>query len=202
MTVFVSDVCTCVSVTKVHLLIFPPTAASASVVSAVSLRVICPRQHETTAPRPLRPHSLTDVPVCMPVVTESHLCRPNTHRLQHGGQSQFAVHTLLYNCVDLFLGSRQEKLGADITVEPLKANADNLSPAEDPSGGDLNPRRRGERGKTIYRLLWQQAGVIVQELCESQGGRPGLSVLTTEPCGFRGRKAILNRANALVSDCP
>ena len=31
---------------------------------------------------------------------------------------------------------------------------------------------------------------IVQELCESRGGRPGLSV--------RGRKAILNHASALV----
>ena len=38
--------------------------------------------------------------------------------------------------------------------------------------------------------------VIVQELCESQGGRPGLFVIN-EPSGFRGRKAILNYASAL-----
>ena len=43
--------------------------------------------------------------------------------------------------------------------------------------------------------------VIVQELCESRGGRPGLSVLTSLS-GFRGRKAILNHASALVSACP
>ena len=42
---------------------------------------------------------------------------------------------------------------------------------------------------------------IVQELCESRGGRPGLSVLT-EPSGVRERKAILNHASALVSACP
>ena len=40
------------------------------------------------------------------------------------------------------------------------------------------------------------AQVIVQELCESRGGRPD------EPYGFRGRKAILNHASALVSACP
>ena len=40
------------------------------------------------------------------------------------------------------------------------------------------------------------AGSIVQELCESRGGRPN------EPSGFRGRKAILNHASALVSACP
>ena len=44
--------------------------------------------------------------------------------------------------------------------------------------------------------------VIVQELCESRGGRPGLSVLTTEPSGFRGRKELVNRASALVTTCP
>ena len=41
--------------------------------------------------------------------------------------------------------------------------------------------------------------IIVQELCESRGGRTGLSVLTC--LGFRGRKAILNHASALVSAC-
>ena len=42
--------------------------------------------------------------------------------------------------------------------------------------------------------------IIVQELCESRGGRPGLSVLTS--LGFRGRKELLNRASALVTACP
>ena len=37
---------------------------------------------------------------------------------------------------------------------------------------------------------------IVQELCESRGGRPN------EPSGFRGRKYLLNRASALVATCP
>ena len=32
--------------------------------------------------------------------------------------------------------------------------------------------------------------LIVQELCESRGGRPN------EPSGFRGRKELLNRASA------
>ena len=38
--------------------------------------------------------------------------------------------------------------------------------------------------------------LIVQELCESRGGRPN------EPSGFRGRKELLNRASALVTTCP
>ena len=40
--------------------------------------------------------------------------------------------------------------------------------------------------------------IIVQELCESRGGRPG-AVRPNEPSGFRGRKAILNHASALVT---
>ena len=32
---------------------------------------------------------------------------------------------------------------------------------------------------TIYRLKEHQWKIIVQELCESRGGRPGLSVLTS-----------------------
>ena len=40
---------------------------------------------------------------------------------------------------------------------------------------------------------------MVQELCESRGGR---AVRPNEPSGFRGRKAILNHALALVSACP
>ena len=43
---------------------------------------------------------------------------------------------------------------------------------------------------------------LVQELCESRGGSPGLSVRPNEPSAFRGRKAILNHASALVSACP
>ena len=46
---------------------------------------------------------------------------------------------------------------------------------------------------------------IVQELCESRGGRPGWPSWAgrpNEPSGFRGRKAILNHASALVSACP
>ena len=40
---------------------------------------------------------------------------------------------------------------------------------------------------------------IVQELCESRGGRP---VRPNEHSGFRGRKDLLNRASALVTTCP
>ena len=42
---------------------------------------------------------------------------------------------------------------------------------------------------------------IVQELCESRGGCPELSVLTNLLV-FRGRKELLNRASALVTTCP
>ena len=41
---------------------------------------------------------------------------------------------------------------------------------------------------------------IVQELCESRW--PSWAVRPNEPSGFRGRKAILNLASALVSACP
>ena len=48
--------------------------------------------------------------------------------------------------------------------------------------------------KDIVCSIWR---LIVQELCESRGGRPH------EPSGFRGRKATLNHASALVvSTCP
>ena len=43
--------------------------------------------------------------------------------------------------------------------------------------------------------------VIVQELCESRGGRPGLSVLTSLLVSV-DVKAILNHASAVVSACP
>ena len=57
------------------------------------------------------------------------------------------------------------------------------------------------RHESVYRSM--PAGVVhrAQEVSESRGGRPGLSVLN-EPYGFRGRKAILNHAHALVSVCP
>ena len=42
---------------------------------------------------------------------------------------------------------------------------------------------------------------IVQELCESRGGRPELSVLTSLLV-FRGRKELLNHASVLVTTCP
>ena len=41
--------------------------------------------------------------------------------------------------------------------------------------------------------------LIVQELCESRGGRP---VCPNEPSGFRGRKDLLQGASALVTTCP
>ena len=46
------------------------------------------------------------------------------------------------------------------------------------------------------RLEAEKRGFIVQELCESRGGRPN------EPSGFRGRKELLNHASALVTTCP
>ena len=50
------------------------------------------------------------------------------------------------------------------------------------------------RGPSAYQpynaLPLGQTGSIVQELCESRGGRPGLSV-PNEPSGFRGRKELL-----------
>ena len=55
------------------------------------------------------------------------------------------------------------------------------------------------QGHMIYWSCFLFGGLtIVQELCESRGGRLGLSVLTS----FRGRKELLNRASALVSACP
>ena len=52
-----------------------------------------------------------------------------------------------------------------------------------------------------YICTGQMLPRIAQELCESRGGRPGLSVLTN-PLVFRGRKDLLNRASALVTTCP
>ena len=45
-----------------------------------------------------------------------------------------------------------------------------------------------------------QSFFIVQELCESRG--QSWAVRPNEPSGFRGRKAIVNHASALVSACP
>ena len=53
----------------------------------------------------------------------------------------------------------------------------------------------------IVGFLFSVCFVIVQELCESGGG-PSWAVRPNEPSGFRGRKAILNHASALVSACP
>ena len=44
--------------------------------------------------------------------------------------------------------------------------------------------------------------VIVQELCESRGGLPGLSVLTSLLVSVDAGKDLLNRASALVTTCP
>ena len=41
---------------------------------------------------------------------------------------------------------------------------------------------------------------VVQELCESRGGRPGLSVLTSLLVSVDVKK-LLNRASALVTTC-
>ena len=53
----------------------------------------------------------------------------------------------------------------------------------------------------LYGCVLDVCTFIVQELCESRGGQ-SWAVRPNEPYGFRGRKAILNRAHALVSACP
>ena len=58
----------------------------------------------------------------------------------------------------------------------------------------------GFRTDNNYRII-KTSKVIVQELCESRGGRPGLSVLTSLLVSV-GRKELLNRAPALVTTCP
>ena len=57
-----------------------------------------------------------------------------------------------------------------------------------------------DSGRT-YISIFCLLDVIVQELCESRGGRPGLSVLTSLLVS-RGRKELLNHASALVTACP
>ena len=44
--------------------------------------------------------------------------------------------------------------------------------------------------------------IIVQELCDSRGGRPGLSVLTSLLVSVDAGKDLLHRASALVTTCP
>ena len=56
----------------------------------------------------------------------------------------------------------------------------------------------GEVG--AYILNATMSPPIVQELCESRW--PSRAIRPNEPSGFRGRKAILNHASALVSACP
>ena len=58
----------------------------------------------------------------------------------------------------------------------------------------------GGEGEYIYLSLHCHHR-IVQELCESRGGRPW-AVRPNEPSGFRGRKDLLHRASALVTTCP
>ena len=70
-----------------------------------------------------------------------------------------------------------------------------------PARRDGTPGTRGWGGISRGSTLTMGSNII-QELCESRGERPGLSVLTGEPSGFRGRKDLLNRASALVTTCP
>ena len=65
-------------------------------------------------------------------------------------------------------------------------------------------RRWGKRETiNVYIIILNRLLLVVQELCESRGGRPGpLPVRPDGLSGFRGRKAILNHASALVSACP
>ena len=53
----------------------------------------------------------------------------------------------------------------------------------------------------MFTYLLTAASLIVQELCESRGGRPGLSVLTSLLVSV-DVKIVLNRASALVTTCP
>ena len=61
----------------------------------------------------------------------------------------------------------------------------------------------GGHSKTRYKKLFTyvESHFIVQELCESRGGRPGLSVLTSLLVSVDVKK-LLNRASALVTTCP
>ena len=61
--------------------------------------------------------------------------------------------------------------------------------------GERGPVQISTKGVLLKRLT-----PIVQELCESRW--PSWAVRPNELSGFRGRKAILNHASALVSACP
>ena len=50
-------------------------------------------------------------------------------------------------------------------------------------------------------FIHSSARFRAQELCEKSRW-PSWAVRPNEPSGFRGRKAILNHASALVSACP
>jgi len=53
----------------------------------------------------------------------------------------------------------------------------------------------------VHKLHQRYILVVVQELCESRGGRPGLSVLTSLLVSV-DVKDLLNRASAVVTTCP
>ena len=53
----------------------------------------------------------------------------------------------------------------------------------------------------LSRRVQFSVSLTVQELCESRGGRPGLSVLTSLLVSV-DVKDLLNRASALVTTCP
>ena len=60
--------------------------------------------------------------------------------------------------------------------------------------GSLLYKKRGSSGAQ------HSSGVVCESRCESRW--PSWAVRPNEPSGFRGRKAILNHASALVSACP
>ena len=55
---------------------------------------------------------------------------------------------------------------------------------------------------SVLKLFSSFTDYIAQELCESRGGRPGLSVLTNLLASVDVRKDLSNHASALVSACP
>ena len=62
----------------------------------------------------------------------------------------------------------------------------------------------GEGGGIAHKTgkLVHLEQLIVQELCDSRGGRPGLSVLTSLLVSVDVKSDLLNRASALVTTCP
>ena len=64
-------------------------------------------------------------------------------------------------------------------------------------------RGGGGGGGIKYKIrIFSVLVPIVQELCESRGGRRGLSVLTSLMVSLAAKQYILNHAHALVSSCP